>query len=155
MAILRRLASLLYVAMLVGSVTACVSEEVRIQCINSSPGTCVVPMYALYARSPKDYAGNYIITTGFLQKSGDIYLIIPDEWHAKFSVPELGIRLVDMNGIFAKVLKEHQNEYVQVIGKIKDANPPIFWAELVLDRPPQLVPIIGGEPKQPWWGEAR
>lgn len=126
-----------------------------VRCVNSTAGACVVPLFALYSRSPSDYSGYQIITTGFLRRIGENFLLFPDEGLARFAVAEQAFALIDSDGEFKQALTENDGEYVRVVGRLREPTVPIFWAEIVLDRPPQIVPVhIGDEfppaPPPPW-----
>lgn len=118
----------------------------EVRCVNSTASACVVPLFALYSRAPSDYSAYQVITTGFLVRVGEHFLLFPDEGLARFAVAEQAFDLADIDGEFKQALIDNDGEYVRIVGRLREPRAPIFWAEIVLDRQPQIVPInIGDE----------
>jgi hypothetical protein len=139
------LSSIMLAVLFVFSACAGGGQDDKVRCVNSTANACVVPLYALYSKGPAQYLGLQVTTTGFLRRVGRDYLLFPDENLAKYAVPEQAFVLVDDTQQFTQELAENNGQYVQVVGELRDPVRPIFWAAIVLDNGPQIVPVHVGE----------
>lgn len=116
-----------------------------VRCVSSTGGVCALPIFALYSGDLGRYADFQVITSGFLRKVGHDFLLFADEGQARFAVPEQAFALVDRDGAFEEALNENSGAYVQVMGEVREPEHSPYWAEIVLTRSPQIVPVNIGD----------
>lgn len=120
-----------------------------VRCVSSTGGFCALPIFALYSCNLGRYAGLQVVTSGFLRKIGHDFLLFVDEGQARFAVPEQAFSIVDLDGAFQETLNEGSGAYVQVVGEIREPEHSPYWAEIVLTRSPQIVPVNIGDTYPP------
>lgn len=116
----------------------------EVRCVNSARNACVVPIFALYSNPPVSCSDRVFFISGFLRRIGAEYLLFTDREWARFAVPEQAILLIYEDSSFEQGLVDHEGEYVRVAGRLRAASIPIYWMEIVMERPPQILPVHTG-----------
>lgn len=112
-----------------------------IRCVNSSEGTCVLPIFALYNANLGKLKNLKIVTSGFMKRYGNDYLLFVDKEMADLGVFEQAFNLIDGDKSFKMEMSSSNGEYVRLAGKVHIDDRSIYWADIVLIGPPLPVPV--------------
>ena len=117
-------------------------------CVNSIPGICRVPIYALFSPYAERLYGEKVDVVGYLRLRDEIWVLYPDRDSAQYAIAERGI-FISFDDKINFEEKYTSKRYVQIRGRFQLSSDAMFWAEIVLSDPPQEVPFASDGPFEP------
>ena len=112
-------------------------------CINSSPGTCRLPIYAVLARSPADFEGLGVWTAGFLIRHRESFYLFPSEEWSKMAYFDNALQILPRHEEDAEELRRLAGRLVFAVGEVDAECALTCWGSLRLVKEPYAVAFVG------------
>jgi len=133
-----------------GVVAASRSGSQQLVCVNSAPGSCRLPFYALYSRPPESFGDTRVAVKGVLIERGGEYYLYPTSESARHSIIEASLHVLDERDEPPEGLEHLKGEYVQVVGRLRSEPGSNAWGGIVIRARPQALPeYVEGLPPAP------